>query len=86
MLSRGVPYFRIHTALWNYVVPLGISYDASRSYIAHIKIPNGTIKKRKILLVDYSNFIADGGAFLGLYLGASVLSLTDSFYQSDEEV
>ena len=60
------------------------SYDISNSLPNFSNIQMGilqtshTIKKREILLVDYSNFIADCGAYLGLYLGASVLSLTDN--------
>ena len=36
-----------------------------------------TIRRTEILLADFSTFMADCGSFLGLYLGASVLSMTD---------
>ena len=41
-----------------------------------------TIKKQEILLADFSTFLADCGSYLGLFLGASILSLTDllAFY------
>ena len=35
--------------------------------------------RKEILLADYSTFIADCGSYLGLFVGASVLSLTDTF-------
>ena len=35
------------------------------------------IQRKEIRLADYGTFIADMGSYLGLYLGASILSLTD---------
>ena len=36
-----------------------------------------TIRRQEILLADFSTFVADCGSYLGLFLGASVLSITD---------
>ena len=35
------------------------------------------IQRKEIKLADFGTFIADCGSYLGLFLGASVLSLTD---------
>ena len=37
-----------------------------------------TIQRKEILLADFSTFVVDCGSYLGLFLGASILSLTDS--------
>ena len=37
-----------------------------------------TIKRGEILLADFSTFVVDCGSYLGLFLGASILSITDS--------
>ena len=37
-----------------------------------------TIKHREILLADFSTFVVDCGSYLGLFLGASILSITDN--------
>ena len=37
-----------------------------------------TIQREEILLADFSTFVVDCGSYLGLFLGASILSLTDS--------
>ena len=37
-----------------------------------------TIRRKEILLADFSTFVVDCGSYLGLFLGASILSLTDS--------
>ena len=37
-----------------------------------------TIKRTEILLADFSTFVVDCGSYLGLFLGASILSITDS--------
>ena len=37
------------------------------------------LKREEIKLADFSTFIADCGSYFGLFLGASVLSLTDLF-------
>ena len=36
------------------------------------------LRRREIRLADFSTFLADCGSYLGLYLGASVLTLTDN--------
>ena len=36
-----------------------------------------TIQRTEILLADFSTFLADFGSYLGLFLGASILSITD---------
>ena len=59
------------------------SYDISKAKPNFSNIQMGilhtsyTIKEREILLADFSTFLTDCGAYLGLYLGASVLSITD---------
>ena len=37
-----------------------------------------TIQRKEILLADFSTFVVDCGSYLGLFLGASILSLTDT--------
>ena len=37
-----------------------------------------TIRRKEILLADFSTFMVDCGSYLGLFLGASILSLSDS--------
>ena len=46
---------------------------------AYISIPYNqkVLQRREISLADFSNLMADCGSYLGLLLGASVLSLTD---------
>lgn len=48
------------------------------SFVAFI-IPSTSkvIQRKEIRLADFATFIADCGSYLGLFLGASVLSLTD---------
>ena len=36
------------------------------------------IQRHEIRLADYSTFLADCGGYLGLFLGASLLSITDA--------
>ena len=36
-----------------------------------------TIQRKEILLADFSTFMVDCGSYLGLFLGASILSLTE---------
>ena len=36
------------------------------------------IRRQEILLADFSTFLADCGGYLGLFLGASLLSITDA--------
>ena len=35
------------------------------------------LQRKEIRLADFSTFIADCGSYLGLFLGASILSLSD---------
>ena len=37
-----------------------------------------TIHRKEILLADFSTFVVDCGSYFGLFLGASILSLTDT--------
>ena len=37
-----------------------------------------TIRRKEILLADFSTFVVDCGSYFGLFLGASILSLTDT--------
>ena len=37
-----------------------------------------TIQRKEILIADFSTFVVDCGSYLGLFLGASILSLTDT--------
>ena len=65
------------------------SWEKSYSDVYDFDINNGTIiwfglpyntytiHRKEILLADFSTFMADCGSYLGLFLGASVLSLTD---------
>ena len=48
------------------------------AFVAFI-IPSSAkvIQRKEIRLADFSTFIADCGSYLGLFLGASVLSLID---------
>ena len=39
-----------------------------------------SIIRKEILLADFSTFVANCGSYLGLFLGLSVLSLTDHFF------
>ena len=41
-----------------------------------------TIRREEILLKDFPTFVADCGSYLGLFLGASVLSITDIIVSS----
>ena len=43
-----------------------------------IKSNSYTIQRKEILLADFSTFVVDCGSYLGLFLGASILSLTES--------
>ena len=43
-----------------------------------IKSDSFTIQRKEILLADFSTFVVDCGSYLGLFLGASILSLTDT--------
>ena len=43
-----------------------------------IKSNSYTIQRKEILLADFSTFVVDCGSYLGLFLGASIVSLTDS--------
>ena len=47
--------------------------------VVYMNVPaTATVMQRKeVLLVDFSTFLADCGSYLSLFLGASVLSLTD---------
>ena len=36
------------------------------------------LQRQEVLLADFSTFVVDCGSYLGLFLGASILSLTDS--------
>ena len=40
------------------------------------------VKRQENMLCDFGPFLADIGAYLGLFLGASVLSITDGFIAS----
>ena len=58
------------------------SYKSTRkdnNTIIRYNLPSDiyTIRRQEILLADFSTFLADCGSYLGLFLGASVLSLTD---------
>ena len=39
-------------------------------------------QRKELLLADFSTFLADCGSYLGLFLGASVLSMTDTAFLS----
>ena len=40
------------------------------------------IQRKELLLATFSTFVADCGSYLGLFLGASVLSMTDTAFLS----
>ena len=42
-----------------------------------VKHDTGTIRRKEILLADFSTFVVDCGSYLGLFLGASILSVSD---------
>ena len=69
------------TTAWGTVYHENYDIGSEKANFSRIQIgisqTSYTIKKREILLADFSTFITDCGAYLGLYLGASVLSLTD---------
>ena len=56
---------------WGQVYP-----NCTRIRIA-LQSDSYTIRRKEILLADFSTFVVDCGSYLGLFLGASILSLTD---------
>ena len=57
---------------WGQVYP-----NCTRIRIA-LQSDSYTIRRKEILLADFSTFVVDCGSYLGLFLGASILSLTDT--------
>ena len=55
------------------------TFDVSSGTKFSLSIPftSTVLVKKEILLADFSTFVADCGSYLGLFLGASVLSITD---------
>ena len=53
--------------------------NKDNSTMVKLSIPSTSkvIQRKEIRLADFGTFIADVGSYLGLYLGASILSLTD---------
>ena len=58
----------------------GIAGTTSESLTYYINIPSTmkVLQKREVKIADFGTFVADFGGYLGLFLGASVLSLTDA--------
>ena len=69
---------KTHAAKWLLLDQNGQEKKPERVSIHWILPSNAyTIKRREIFLANASTFFADIGSYLGLFLGASILSLTD---------
>ena len=69
---------KTHAAKWLLLDQNGQERKPERVSIHWILPSNAyTIKRREIFLANASTFFADIGSYLGLFLGASILSLTD---------
>ena len=47
------------------------------TYIIHLPLDGKVLQRQEVLLADFSTFLSDIGSYLGLFLGASILSVTD---------
>ena len=56
-----------------------VSEDNSKTTVFFISVPATAkvLQRREFLIADFSTFVADCGSYLSLFLGASILSLTD---------
>ena len=61
------------------------SYDGTKFYLM-IPFTSTVLERKEVLLADFSTFVADCGSYLGLFLGASVLSITDSIISTIRRV
>ena len=63
-----------------YSAKTGIEGSNSEYLRYYINIPSTMkiLQKREVKIADFGTFVADFGGYLGLFLGASVLSLTDT--------